>query len=84
VITATSNTTYNTVDNDPVNDVKITPTASACSGCHDGSDARQHMISVGGASFSTDQASIASGRVRERCIQCHGPGREKDVYEVHK
>ncbi len=84
IITATSSSTFNLIDNDPANDVKITPTASACSGCHDGADARQHMIGTGGASFSTDQASIAKGQVRERCIQCHGPGREKDVEVVHR
>jgi OmcA/MtrC family decaheme c-type cytochrome len=71
------------VDVDPANDLKITPTASVCSSCHDSRSAVSHMIQRGGASFSALPSQIASGAVRERCVDCHGPGRDKDVRKVH-
>ena len=70
----------NIVNNDPKDDLKITPTAAVCSACHD--DERRHM-EQNGASFATLQQSIDSGAVRERCVNCHGPGKEKDVRKVH-
>ena len=74
---------YNTVDNDPTNDLNITPTAAVCSGCHVKSDARRHMESTGGASFAALQQQIGS-QFRERCVNCHGPGKEKDIARVHR
>jgi OmcA/MtrC family decaheme c-type cytochrome len=71
------------VDVNPVNDLKITPTAAVCSSCHDKQEVIRHMIDKG-ARFNTSQADITSGRVRERCVECHGPGREKDVRRAHE
>ena len=71
------------IDVDPVNDVKITPIAATCSSCHDKAEVISHMVQTGGASFRTSQAAIASGAVRERCVNCHGAGKEKSVRKVH-
>jgi OmcA/MtrC family decaheme c-type cytochrome len=70
------------VDTNPANDLKITPIASVCSACHDDSKTRQHMLSAG-ARFGVLQAAIDSGAVRERCVNCHGPGRNRDVRKEH-
>jgi OmcA/MtrC family decaheme c-type cytochrome len=80
---AYTGTTTGYVDVNPANDLKITPTAAVCSACHDNSEVKTHMVQ-GGASFSATQGNIDSGRVRERCVTCHGPGKEKDVRKVHK
>jgi OmcA/MtrC family decaheme c-type cytochrome len=69
---------------DPNDDVKITPIAATCSGCHDKAEVRSHMIRTGGASFATTQARITSGAVRERCASCHGPGKDEDVRKAHE
>jgi hypothetical protein len=37
-----------------------------------------------GGVFGVLQADIDSGRVRERCVDCHGRGRDKDVRKVHQ
>ncbi|HWR49619.1 MAG TPA: hypothetical protein VN428_00830 [Bryobacteraceae bacterium] len=70
------------VNNDPADDLNITPMAAVCSACHDSADNRRHMESRG-ASFAALQQQIASGVVRERCGDCHGKGKEKDVLRVH-
>jgi OmcA/MtrC family decaheme c-type cytochrome len=72
-----------TIDVNPANDLKITPTAATCSACHDSSEVRSHMINTGGASFATTQDKIGT-TVRERCANCHGPGKDKDVRKVHE
>jgi OmcA/MtrC family decaheme c-type cytochrome len=72
------------VDTNPANDLKITPTAAACSACHDKAEVRTHMVRTGGASFSTTQGAIDNGRVMERCVNCHGRGKEKDVRRAHE
>lgn len=72
-----------TIDVNPANDLKITPTAAACSACHDNSEVRSHMIRTGGASFATTQDKIGT-TVKERCASCHGPGKDKDVRKVHE
>jgi OmcA/MtrC family decaheme c-type cytochrome len=72
-----------TIDVNPANDLKITPTAATCSACHDNSEVRSHMIRTGGASFGTTQDKIGT-TVNERCATCHGRGREKDVRKVHE
>jgi OmcA/MtrC family decaheme c-type cytochrome len=72
-----------TIDVNPDNDTKITPTAATCSACHDNSEVRSHMISTGGASFATTQDKIGV-TVKERCATCHGPGKDKDVRKVHE
>ena len=68
-----------------LNDLNITPTAAVCSGCHADGEARRHMERTGGASFAALQQQIATnGQFRERCVNCHGRGKEKDVDRVHR
>jgi OmcA/MtrC family decaheme c-type cytochrome len=80
--TTTATGTFN-IDVDPANDVKITPIAATCSSCHDGRETISHMVSKGGASFNTTESAIALGSVKERCVDCHGAGRDKAVRKVH-
>lgn len=68
------------VDVNPTPDLKISPIAAACSACHDSSEIKRHMISRG-ASFGATQATLAG---KEQCVNCHGPGREKDVRRAHE
>jgi len=73
------------VDVNPANDRKITPIAAVCSSCHDEAEAQVHMSSRRqGGSFSALQSEITSGRIKERCVDCHGPGRDKDIRKVHQ
>lgn len=76
-------TALRTVDVNPWNDLKITPTAATCSGCHDSGEVQRHMIQTGGASFSTLQQNIIPG-VTEKCASCHGPGKKEDVRRAHE
>jgi OmcA/MtrC family decaheme c-type cytochrome len=75
--------TPRTIDVDPSNDTKISPTAAVCSSCHDKAEVKMHMSRRGGASFATTQAAIGV-TVREQCASCHGPGKDKDVRRVHE
>ena len=68
---------------DPFDNLRMTPTAATCSACHDNSEVRSHMIRTGGASFSTTQDRIGT-TIKERCANCHGPGKDKDVRKVHE
>jgi OmcA/MtrC family decaheme c-type cytochrome len=71
--------------NDQSDDLRISPTAAACSGCHDSEVARAHMITPGGAVFDKTQLDITNmvdGNF-ETCSVCHGPGRSFDVEVVH-
>jgi OmcA/MtrC family decaheme c-type cytochrome len=72
-----------TISVNPTDDVKISPTAAVCSSCHDKAEVRTHMIRTGGASFSTKQSAIGT-TVIERCANCHGPGKDKDVRRAHE
>ena len=72
-----------TIDVNPFNDLKISPTAATCSGCHDKGEVQSHMVRTGGASFATTQSAIGV-TVRERCASCHGPGKEEDVRKAHE
>jgi len=47
----------NQIDIDPGNDLKISPIAATCSGCHDDPDKKQHMIRMG-ASFGVPQSYL--------------------------
>jgi OmcA/MtrC family decaheme c-type cytochrome len=68
------------VDVDPSNDLRISPIAATCSGCHDKSETRQHMVRMG-ASFGVVQSALAG---REQCVTCHGPGKSRDVRRAHE
>ncbi len=68
----------------PTDDVVVSPNASACSGCHVGFLAAEHMKQNGGdfaASKAADSTLVSSGV--ETCVLCHGPGRTADVGVVH-
>ena len=67
----------------PFDDLRMTPTAATCSACHDKAEVRSHMVKTGGASFSTTQANIGTA-INEKCANCHGPGKDKDVRKVHE
>jgi OmcA/MtrC family decaheme c-type cytochrome len=67
----------------PADDIKISPTAATCSACHDKAEVRSHMVRTGGASFATTQSAIGT-TVVERCANCHGPGKDRDVRKVHQ
>ena len=43
---------------------------------------RTHM-ERSGASWKALQADIDAGKIRERCADCHGPGKQKDVRKMH-
>lgn len=68
------------VDVNPANNLRISPTAAACSGCHNSSETQRHMVQQG-ASFGQSQELLAG---KERCATCHGPGKSKDVRKVHE
>ncbi len=62
---------------------RITPTASACSGCHDDVYSEAHM-EQSGASFYITQALIGStGATTESCPVCHKAGATADIGLVH-
>jgi OmcA/MtrC family decaheme c-type cytochrome len=69
----------NQIDINPANDLKISPIAATCSGCHDDSETKQHMIQMG-AMFGVAQ-SVLEGK--EQCVNCHGPGKFRDVRKEH-
>jgi OmcA/MtrC family decaheme c-type cytochrome len=77
-------TSPSTIDTDPTDDVKVSPTAAVCSSCHDGGEDIDHMVHTGGASFSTTQAELDGRVVVERCVTCHGPGKKMSVRRVHE
>lgn len=66
-------------DSDPRNDLKISPIAATCSGCHDSSEVKRHMVAMG-ASFGVVQSVLES---KEQCVTCHGPGAFRDVRKEH-
>jgi OmcA/MtrC family decaheme c-type cytochrome len=67
----------------PALNVRMTPTAATCSACHDKSETKAHMVKTGGASFAASQSYIGTTIV-ERCVNCHGKGRDRDVRKVHQ
>ena len=62
---------------------RITPTAAACSACHDDTLATTHM-QQNGASFYITQSLINNGSTTETCAVCHGSGAIADVSVVHQ
>jgi len=62
---------------------RITPTAAACSACHDDALTEAHM-QQNGASFSITQSLINNGSTTETCVVCHGSGAIADVSVVHQ
>jgi OmcA/MtrC family decaheme c-type cytochrome len=81
----------------PLDDVNITANTSACSSCHTGTSAAQHMVENGG-SFDACQGASGLVTVRvdncgpggtlgptttETCPICHGPGSVIDAAVVH-
>ena len=76
VLASTYNMGANTAD--PSDDLRITPTASVCSSCHDSSSAKDHMVQ-NGADFSATNSTSST----EACAVCHGPGRVADISVVH-
>jgi OmcA/MtrC family decaheme c-type cytochrome len=62
---------------------RITPTAAACSGCHDDVYGKAHMEQMG-ASFYIIQGLInTSSDNFESCPVCHAPGKLADIDVVH-
>jgi hypothetical protein len=74
--------TQKTVDNNPADNLRITPIAAACSACHGGTAVQSHILQNGG-SLSVLQHNIDSGAVTERCGNCHGQGKANDVVVAH-
>lgn len=68
---------------DPSDDTVVTAATSVCSSCHDGAEAKAHMVLQGG-NFATSQSAIDSGAVIETCSTCHGAGRSEDAWETHQ
>lgn len=68
------------IDIDPANNLRISPIAATCTGCHDKSEDRRHMVRMG-ASFGVVQSVLAG---KEMCVKCHGPGRSEDVRKAHE
>jgi OmcA/MtrC family decaheme c-type cytochrome len=65
-------------------DRAVSPNASACSGCHTDTLAREHMEQNGGdfnAGKTVEGTMISTGV--ETCVLCHGPGRIADVKLMH-
>ncbi len=66
---------------DVANYSRITPTAAACSSCHNDAQSKAHMMQ-NGAAFDAIQSQIGSAYV-ESCSVCHGPGSVADIAKAH-
>lgn len=81
----TRSTVGASIDVNPDNNLRISPTAAVCSSCHDSAKAREHMASSrSGGAFGVLQSQLDSLAVKEKCASCHGPGKEKSVRKVHR
>ncbi|MEO8921261.1 MAG: OmcA/MtrC family decaheme c-type cytochrome [Caldimonas sp.] len=62
---------------------RITPTAAACSGCHDDVTSRSHMQQNGASFYITQSLIGSSASSTETCSVCHSAGAIADVKKVH-
>lgn len=85
VDTSVDSTDATVTDTNALDNLVITPKASACSSCHTSDQAKTHMIEDGGARFGTvTQAEVMSGTVvLETCDGCHQSGAIRPVDTVH-
>ena len=60
----------------------VSPIMAACSACHDGREAIDHMQTNGGLFWQARSTPTATGQ-GEQCLICHGPGRVADINLVH-
>lgn len=68
---------------DSTDNLRISPTASVCSSCHDSAATQIHMEDTfQGATFSATQTAISAAD-SEHCAFCHGPDAAWDVKRVH-
>jgi OmcA/MtrC family decaheme c-type cytochrome len=70
---------------DPLGWYVISPKAATCTSCHDSSNAKAHVTTVGSASFGTRTQDdfLNKGLVFETCQGCHAPGSLVGVDKVH-
>jgi len=59
----------------------VSPITAACSACHDGSNAINHMLANGGVFYGT-RDSVRSV-TQEQCLMCHGPNTTASIKAVH-
>jgi OmcA/MtrC family decaheme c-type cytochrome len=59
----------------------VSPITAACSACHDGSNAINHMLANGGV-FYGPRNSVRSV-TQEQCLMCHGPNTTASIKAVH-
>jgi OmcA/MtrC family decaheme c-type cytochrome len=71
-----------TVDTDPLKWLVITPKAATCTACHDSTNAMNHVVGSGGASFG-NATQAQSLQTQEICADCHAPGLPRGVDIVH-
>lgn len=68
---------------DQAEDWKISPTAAACSSCHDSVLSMAHMKNNGAINSGAGSEQVVQAGNIESCAVCHGPGKLADVKLVH-
>ena len=58
----------------------MSPTVTACVGCHDSELARSHMVVNGGSFYEARSTATAK---TEQCFVCHASGRTAGITQVH-